>query len=50
MLLDDYLYFRIADGGAFFPYASTMPGFGKDLEESDIWALVNEVYTLSHGH
>lgn len=47
---DDYLYFRIAEGGAFFPYASAMPGLGDDLDEADIWALVNEVYAIRHGH
>lgn len=49
-LQDDYLYFRIADGGAFFPYASTMPGMSEVLSEADIWALVDEVYALRHGH
>lgn len=50
VLRDDYLYFRIADGGAFFPYASTMPGLGMELDEPDIWALVNQVYALRPGH
>jgi mono/diheme cytochrome c family protein len=49
-LQDDYLYFRIAEGGAFFPYASTMPGMIDVLSEADIWALVDEVYMLRDGH
>lgn len=48
-LQDDYLYFRIAEGGAFFPYASKMPGMTKLLSESEIWALVDEVFLLRHG-
>lgn len=49
-LQDDYLYFRIAEGGAFFPYASTMPGMIDVLSEADIWALVDVVYSLRAGH
>ena len=25
-------------------------GLGDDLDEADIWALVNEVYAIRHGH
>ncbi|MBL9100952.1 MAG: cytochrome c [Myxococcales bacterium] len=49
-LRDDYLYFRIAEGGGFFPYASAMPGVGASLPEADVWALVDAVYMFSHGH
>lgn len=50
VMRDDYLFYRIAEGGGFFPYASTMPGVGEALSEADIWALVDEVYMLRHGH
>jgi mono/diheme cytochrome c family protein len=49
-LQDDYLFFRIAEGGGFFPYASAMPGLGETLPEEDIWALVDAVYMFSKGH
>lgn len=49
-LTDDYLYFRIAEGGGFFPYASAMPGVGETMSEADVWALVDEVYAIRHGH
>lgn len=46
---DAYLFFRIAEGGAFFPYASAMPGLGRELSASEIWALVDQVHALEHA-
>lgn len=46
---DAYLFFRIAEGGAFFPYASTMPGFRQPLDDAAIWALVDHVMAFAHG-
>lgn len=46
---DAYLFFRIAEGGGFFPYTSTMPGFRQQLTDAEIWALVDYVYVLEHG-
>jgi mono/diheme cytochrome c family protein len=40
---DDYLFFRIAEGGTFFPYNSAMPALGQQLTEEAIWQLVTHV-------
>ena len=46
---DDYLYFRVLEGGAFFPYGSEMPGFEAMLTEEEIWRVVSYVQSLAHG-
>lgn len=46
---DDYLYFRVLEGGAFFPYGSEMPGFEGMLTEEEIWRVVSYVQSLAHG-
>lgn len=45
---DAYLFFRIAEGGAFFPYSSTMPGLREQLTDAEIWALVDQVHGFEH--
>lgn len=42
-----YLSFRILEGGAFFPYNSTMPAFEGALTEDEALALVAHVYALN---
>jgi mono/diheme cytochrome c family protein len=44
---DGYLYWRIADGGAFPPFNSLMPAWGTLLSETEIWELVSYLQTLS---
>lgn len=46
---DAYLFFRIAEGGAFFPYGSAMPGLRAQLTDAEIWALVDQVHGFEHG-
>lgn len=43
---DGYLYWRIADGGAFTPFNSFMPAWGTLLSETEIWELVSYLRTL----
>lgn len=46
---DAYLFFRIAEGGTFFPYASAMPGVREQLTDAEIWALVDHVHGFGQG-
>lgn len=46
---DDYLFFRVTEGGAFFPYNSTMPAFAEVLTADETWRLIAYVQSLSHG-
>ena len=45
-LRDDYLYFRIRDGGVIEPYNSAMPTWEDILDERTIWDLINYVRSL----
>lgn len=48
---DAYLFFRIAEGGAFFPYASAMPRLREQLTDAEVWSLVDQVHAFKHsGH
>lgn len=47
---DAYLFFRIAEGGTFFPFMSTMPGLRAQLSDAEIWALVDQLHVFQHGH
>ncbi|MCA9688391.1 MAG: cytochrome c [Nannocystaceae bacterium] len=44
-----YLYFRILEGGAFFPYNSAMPAFESLITEDEAWELVAHVHALNAG-
>ncbi len=44
---DGYLFWRIAEGGAFEPYNSLMPAWGTLLSDTEIWELVSYLRTLS---
>jgi hypothetical protein len=48
-LADDYLFFRIREGGGFFPFNSSMTSFGALLDEDETWRVVAHVQSLSHG-
>jgi mono/diheme cytochrome c family protein len=43
---DDYLYYRIADGGTMDPYNSSMPPFKNVLSEDEIWQVVAHINTF----
>ncbi len=43
---DDYLYYRIAEGGTMNPYNSSMPPFKNVLSADEIWQLVAHINTF----
>ena len=43
---DDYIYWRIAEGGAFPPFNSAMPAWKATLKEEQIWSIVSFLRTL----
>jgi mono/diheme cytochrome c family protein len=45
-LKDDYLFWRIAEGGAFAPFASAMPAWKSILSEDEIWQVIAFLRTL----
>ncbi|MEW5872517.1 MAG: c-type cytochrome [Chloroflexota bacterium] len=45
-LSDDYLYWRIAEGGLGAPFNSTMPGWKGSLGEEQIWEMVTFLRTF----
>lgn len=45
-LQDDYLYWRIAEGGAFSPFTSAMPAWKTILSEQQIWQVIAFLHTL----
>lgn len=45
-LSDDYLYWRIAEGGAFSPFSSAMPAWKRTLSEEEIWQVVAYLRTF----
>lgn len=46
VLGDDYIYWRIAEGGAFAPFTSAMPAWKKILTEEEIWQVIAFMHTL----
>lgn len=49
MLGDDYLYWRISEGGQGDPFNSAMPAWGAALSEQDRWDLINYIRALGNG-
>jgi mono/diheme cytochrome c family protein len=47
-LKDDYLYWRIAEGGAFAPFTSAMPSWKSILSEEEIWQVIAFMRTLAN--
>jgi mono/diheme cytochrome c family protein len=45
-LQDDYLFWRISEGGAFSPFTSAMPAWKTILSEEQIWQVVAFLRTL----
>ncbi|MBW6471587.1 MAG: cytochrome c [Anaerolineaceae bacterium] len=43
---DDYLYYRIAEGGTMDPYNSSMPPFKNVLSQDEIWQVVAHINTF----
>jgi len=46
-LQDDYLYWRVAEGGAFSPFTSVMPAWKTILSEDEIWQVIAYLRTLT---
>jgi mono/diheme cytochrome c family protein len=49
MLGDDYLYWRISEGGAMEPFNSTMIAWKGVLDEDARWDVINYVQALGSG-
>jgi mono/diheme cytochrome c family protein len=49
MLGDDYLYWRISEGGQGAPFNSAMPAWGAALSEEARWDLINYIRALGSG-
>jgi mono/diheme cytochrome c family protein len=49
MLGDDYLFWRISEGGQGDPFNSAMPTWKNALSEQDRWDLINYVRALGAG-
>ena len=46
-LQDDYLFWRISEGGAFSPFSSAMPAWKTIFSEDEIWQVIAFLHTLS---
>jgi len=49
MLGDDYLFWRITEGGQGAPFNSAMPAWKSVLSEQDRWDIINYVRALGSG-
>ena len=43
---EDYLYYRVAEGGSMDPYNSSMPAHKSSLSEDEIWQVVTYITSL----
>jgi mono/diheme cytochrome c family protein len=49
MLGDDYLFWRISEGGAMSPFNSAMPTWAATLDEQERWDVINYIQALGSG-
>jgi mono/diheme cytochrome c family protein len=49
MLGDDYLFWRVSEGGAHEPFRSAMPSWQDVLDDTDRWDVINYVRALGSG-
>ena len=49
MLGDNYLFWRISEGGAAEPFNSAMPAFSAVIDEQGHWDVINYVRALGQG-
>jgi mono/diheme cytochrome c family protein len=49
MLGDDYLFWRISEGGTHEPFASAMPRWQDVLDDGARWDVINYIRALSSG-
>jgi len=45
-LMDDYLFWRISEGGSMEPFKSSMPPWKSVLNEEDIWQIITYIRSL----
>jgi mono/diheme cytochrome c family protein len=45
---DDYLFWRVSEGGAFPPFGSAMPAFKTVLTEAERWQVLAYEHAISH--
>jgi mono/diheme cytochrome c family protein len=46
ILKDDYMFWRISEGGAISPFNSAMPAWNSSLSEEQIWQVVTYLRTM----
>lgn len=46
---DDYLFWRVSEGGQFWPFDSVMPRWKGIMKEDEIWKVISYVHAFSHG-
>ncbi len=46
---DDYLFWRVSEGGAFPPFNSAMPAFKNALSKEEIWKVISFEHAISHS-
>ena len=46
-LSDDYMFWRISEGGAFDPFNSAMPAQKNNLSEEEIWQVISYIKTFA---
>lgn len=49
MMGDDYLFWRVSEGGALEPFNSGMPTWKNSLDEQERWDVLNYVQALGSG-
>lgn len=49
MMADDYLFWRISEGGVLAPFNSAMPSWKAALDEETRWDVINYLRVLSGG-
>jgi mono/diheme cytochrome c family protein len=49
MLGDDYLFWRVSEGGAMAPFNSAMPAWNSALEEEERWQVISYIRQISGG-
>jgi mono/diheme cytochrome c family protein len=46
-LKEDYMFWRISEGGAFDPFNSAMPAWKATLSEDEIWQVIAYIHKLA---
>ncbi|MFQ5900726.1 MAG: c-type cytochrome [Thermodesulfobacteriota bacterium] len=50
MASDDYLFWRVNEGGQTDSFNSAMPSFKDTLKENEIWQVLAYIHTFSHTY